>query len=141
MRGANSQTMYTHPDSKPEPQVEPEPVILAFARLDRVALGAAVGVVLGGIIFVATLFLLLKGGPRPGRTLSLLNQYYFGYSISYGGAVVGFVYGFLSGFVVGWLVASLRNLFLSIYLSFVRFDSDLASVSEVFEDPSEGIHK
>jgi hypothetical protein len=141
MRSGLAQAMYTHPDSTPETPIAPEPVILAFARLDRIALGIALGSVLGGLIFVATIFLLAKGGPNPGRNLSLLSQYFFGYRVSLVGAVVGLAYGLVSGFVVGWLIASLRNLFLSVYLSFVRFDSDLATASEVFENPSEGIHK
>jgi hypothetical protein len=128
-------------DTKPETPDSAEPVILAFARLDRIALGVAVGSVAGGIVFLATLYLLAKGGPHPGRYLSLLNQYFIGFSVTPGGAFVGLLYGFLTGFLVGWFVAFLRNLLLSAYLSFVRFDSNLASASEVFEDPTEGVHK
>jgi hypothetical protein len=133
--------MYTDHDSKPESAVVAEPVILAFAKLDRIALGVAVGAVSGTIVFLATLYLLAKGGPNPGRNLALLAQYFIGYTVSLQGAFVGLIYGFVVGFAGGWLVAFLRNLFLSAYLSFVKLDSDLAQVSEVFENPSEGVHK
>jgi hypothetical protein len=133
--------MYTDSDRKAESPLQAEPVILAFAKLDRIALGVALGAVFGGIVFLATIFLVVKGGPNPGRNLSLLNQYFAGYSVTTTGAFVGLLYAFLTGFVVGWFVAFLRNLFLSAYLTFVRFDSDLASASEVFEDPAEGVHK
>jgi hypothetical protein len=133
--------MYTDKERNPETSTAAEPVILAFAKLDRIALGIALGAVFGIIVFLATLFLVAKGGPTPGRNLSLLNQYFVGYRVTVAGAFVGLLYGFLTGFVVGWFVAFLRNFFLSAYMSFIRFDSDLASASEVFEDPAEGVHK
>jgi hypothetical protein len=133
--------MYTETDSKAETPAAAEPVILAFARLDRVALGVALGAAFGGLVFLATLYLVAKGGPNPGRNLALLNQYFAGYRVTVPGAFVGLLYGFLTGFAIGWFVAFLRNFFLSAYLSFVRFDSDLASASEVFEDPAEGVRK
>jgi hypothetical protein len=133
--------MYTNQERKSETPAAAEPVILAFARLDRIALGVALGAVFGALVFLATLYLVAKGGPMPGKNLSLLSQYFVGYRVTIGGAFIGLLYGFMTGFIVGWFVAFLRNFFLSAYMSFIRFDSDLASASEVFEDPAEGVHK
>ena len=87
-----------------------------FLRVDRVALGLSVGV-LGGLgLFVATLALVLAGGPVVGPTLGLLGQYFPGYSVTGLGSCVGLFYGFVSGFVGGWLFAVLRNMVMFVYL-------------------------
>jgi hypothetical protein len=87
-----------------------------FLRVDRVALGFATGV-LGGVgLFVATLALVLMGGPVVGPTLGLLGQYFPGYSVTPLGSAVGLLYGFTSGFVSGWLFAVLRNAIMFICL-------------------------
>jgi len=87
-----------------------------FVRVDRVALGLAVGVVGGMGLFVATLALVLMGGPVMGPTLGLLGQYFPGYSVTTLGSVIGLFYGCITGFVVGWLFAALRNAIVFIYL-------------------------
>jgi hypothetical protein len=87
-----------------------------FLRVDRVALGFATGV-LGGVgLFVATLALVLMGGPVVGPTLGLLGQYFPGYSVTPLGSAVGLLYGFTSGFLSGWLFAALRNAIMFICL-------------------------
>jgi hypothetical protein len=87
-----------------------------FLRVDRIALGFATGV-LGGLgLFVATLALVLTGGPVIGPTLGLLGQYFPGYSVTILGSVVGLFYGYISGFAGGWLFAALRNAIVFIYL-------------------------
>ena len=93
-----------------------EELTRVFLRVDRVALGFATGV-LGGVgLFVATLALVLMGGPVVGPTLGLLGQYFPGYSVTPLGSAVGLLYGFISGFVSGWLFAVLRNAIMFIYL-------------------------
>jgi chromate transport protein ChrA len=73
--------------------------------------------VLGGLgLFVATLALVLAGGPVVGPTLGLLGQYFPGYSVTRLGSCVGLFYGFVSGFVGGWLFAVLRNMVMFVYL-------------------------
>jgi hypothetical protein len=86
-----------------------EELTRVFMRIDRVALGLAAGVVGGLGLFVATLALLLKGGPVLEPTLELLGQYFPGYSVTAAGSLTGLFYGFISGFVAGWLLATLRN--------------------------------
>ncbi len=77
-------------------------ILESFAKLDKVALGISFGSTLGLFIFVATLFLLFKGGSPLGPNLSLLAQYFIGYSVSLGGSFIGLGFGFLAGFVLGW---------------------------------------
>jgi hypothetical protein len=92
----------------------------ALARMDKIGLAAALGTVTGTLIFLATLFLLLKGGDVVGQNLQLLSQYFLGYSVTMGGAFIGFLYGFFWGFLFGWLFAYLRNLFIAYFVYRVK---------------------
>mgnify|MGYP001367910496 CR=1 FL=1 len=105
---------------------ETEDVLIesAFAKIDPVALGVAVGVVSGFGIFMASVVLLLRGGSAPGPTLSLLGNYLFGFEVTWGGAVIGLLEGGLLGFAVGALAAGLRNWTLTGYAKFVRWRAE-----------------
>jgi len=100
----------------------------AFARLDRVALGVATGVLLGLTIFLATAALLLKGGPEVGPTLALLAQFFPGYRVTPLGSVVGLAYGLASGFVVGWITAAVYNLAVAVYLAAAKLREQAESI-------------
>ncbi len=41
--------------------------------------------------------------------LSLLNQYFIGYSVTFVGSLIGFAYAFVIGFASGYLVARIYN--------------------------------
>ena len=75
-------------------------------KLDKKALAFTTGIIWGLTILIATLWVIWRGG---GNTLALLQQFYFGYSISYLGAIIGLIYGFVNGFICGWVVAWLYN--------------------------------
>ena len=92
----------------------------AFAKLDRIALGLSMGTVAGMLLFLATLIIVLKGGPVVGPTLGLLNHYFPGYSVTFSGSIVGFVYAFVSGFTVGWGFAMLRNIIVFLYTALIQ---------------------
>jgi hypothetical protein len=77
-------------------------------KLNKTALGLAMGILCGAAVFVATLWVTWAHG---GDHLSLLSRFYIGYSISYFGAFLGLVYGFIDGFIAGWLLAWLYNAF------------------------------
>src|SRR5262245_46834099 len=96
-------------------------VLRAFARLDPIALGLAIGVVAGASVFAATVILLIKGGDPIGPNLSLLNQYIPQYSVSWKGSVIGAAGGFVIGFALGWTIAVLRNLTFSSYMFVCAF--------------------
>src|SRR5689334_16109729 len=89
-------------------------LLQAFARLDRRAFGAAVGVWFGAGTFGATIVLVLEGGSPVGPDLGLLSQYFIGYSVTWTGSLVGLLYGFVAGFCLGWFVAFLRNLLVAL---------------------------
>ena len=91
-----------------------------FPRIDGLALGAATGVVTGALLCLATLLLVLKGGPVVGPRLGLLAQFLPGYTVTAGGSLLGLFYGLLGGFVAGWSFATLRNLTLFFSLAFLR---------------------
>ena len=84
-------------------------VARTVARL-RTAIVALVTGMVGGVgLSVATLWLVIKGGPVVGPTLGLLRAYYPGYSVSWGGSLEGFFYGAATGAVLGWYVSTLYN--------------------------------
>lgn len=93
-----------------------EELLHAVLRLNATVTGLVTGLVTGTAIFVATNWLVFKGGPVVGPHLALLGQFFFGYSVTFVGSLIGFAYGFASGFVagivIGWVynrVASLRT--------------------------------
>ena len=76
-------------------------------RLDAMAQAVSAGVLLGLGIFVATNWLVLKGGPVVGPNLALLSQFCPGYRVTFVGSLIGFAYGLmyggLAGFTISWL--------------------------------------
>jgi hypothetical protein len=85
-------------------------VFTRVLRLNAVVQGIVLGLLTGSVIFIATNWLVLKGGPRVGPHLSLLNQFFIGYDVSFLGSLVGFAYGSAVGFAVGYVIAFVYNL-------------------------------
>lgn len=75
--------------------------------LDAKVLGFTAGILCGLSLFIATNWLVVKGGEQVGRNLQLLSQYFIGYRVSFFGSIIGFFYGFafgtLGGALVGWI--------------------------------------
>lgn len=67
---------------------------------------AAIG---GAGLFLITAWLLIKGGKTVGPHLSLLGQYFVGYSVTWTGSLVGLFYGALLGGVIGWSIGFIYN--------------------------------
>jgi hypothetical protein len=84
-------------------------VLTRLLRLNAKVHGAVTGLVLGLAIFVATNWLVLKGGKVVGPHLALLGQFFIGYRVTFVGSLIGFAYGFVSGFVIGYFVAFMYN--------------------------------
>ena len=72
-------------------------------------LGIVFGTVTGLIIFVATNWLVIKGGENVGSTLGLLRHFFIGYSVTFAGSLIGAIYGFLTGYILGFLIAWVYN--------------------------------
>jgi len=86
-----------------------ERLLRSVIRLNGVILGLVGGIVVGLGIFVATNWLVLKGGSNVGAHLQLLSQYFFGYSVSFVGSFIGMIYGFVAGYLLGWFIAFIYN--------------------------------
>jgi hypothetical protein len=91
-----------------------------FAKLDRFAFGVAVGTVAAALLCLASVFLVLKGGPVVGPNLKLLAQYFPGYEASPRGALLGLLYGLVGGFALGWMFALTRNAAAFFSLALIR---------------------
>lgn len=81
----------------------------AVARLRAGILAIVFGMVGGAGLFVATAWLLIKGGENVGATLGLLGNYFPGYAVTWPGAVVGLLYGAAIGAAMGWTLARVYN--------------------------------
>lgn len=95
---------------RPPEEVERELIRRQVARLRSGILAVVFGLVCGTGLWLATVWLLIRGGPEVGEHLGLLRHYYPGYSVTWTGSVIGFVYGALTGAVIGWSVGSIYNL-------------------------------
>jgi hypothetical protein len=86
-----------------------EIVLTRLLRLNAKVHGVVTGLVVGLGVFVATNWLVLKGGNVVGPHLALLGQFFIGYRVTFVGSLIGFAYGFVSGFVIGYFVAFMYN--------------------------------
>jgi len=84
-------------------------VSVRLMRLNATVQGVVLGLIVGLGIFIATNWLIIKGGPLVGPHLALLGQFFIGYRVTFVGSLIGFAYGFVLGFCVGYGVASAYN--------------------------------
>ena len=84
-------------------------VLTRALRLNATVQGIVTGMVAGLGVFVATNWLVLKGGPVVGPHLALLGQFFIGYHVTFLGSLIGFVYGFVGGYIVGYAVGRVYN--------------------------------
>jgi hypothetical protein len=84
-------------------------VMTRLLRVNTAVYGIVTGLIVGLGIFIATNWLVLKGGPVVGPHLALLSQFFIGYRVTFGGSLIGLGYGFVLGFVAGYAVAWLYN--------------------------------
>jgi len=95
-------------------------LVRAFARMDKFAFALAMGLTCALAIFLSTIWLIIRGISPTDPNFYLLSQYFFGYSVTFEGAVIGMGYSFLWGFIFGWLFAYLRNLCLGLYVHWIK---------------------
>ena len=79
-------------------------------------LGLVFGLLFGLVIFIATNWLVIKGGYINeggeyvvGPHLQLLSNVFIGYKVSFVGSIIGFGYGFALGTLAGALFAGIYN--------------------------------
>ncbi len=86
-----------------------EVVLTRLLRLNATVQGVVTGIVGGLGVFIATNWLVLKGGEVVGPHLSLLGQFFIGYRVTFVGSLIGFAYAFVCGFIGGYFVARVYN--------------------------------
>ena len=86
-------------------------VLTRLLRLNATVQGIVTGIIAGLGIFIATNWLLLKAeeGEVVGPHLSLLGQFFIGYTVSFVGSLIGFAYAFVAGFIIGYFLATIYN--------------------------------
>ena len=84
-------------------------VLTELLRLNATIMGLITGLLVALGIFVATNFLILKGGPNVGLHLNLLGQFFPGYTVTFVGSLIGAAYGFVTGMVIGYVVCAIYN--------------------------------
>jgi len=57
----------------------------------------------------------------------LLAEYFYGFTVSWRGAMVALAWGFFVGFVAGWFVAFCRNLTMATLLFVTRTRAELTA--------------
>ncbi len=77
--------------------------------LNTKIIALSVGLVCGVVIFIATNWLVIKGGNPVGPHLELLSQFFRGYRVTFTGSLIGFGYGFIVGFFSGGLIGLIYN--------------------------------
>ena len=102
-----------------------------FAHYDTVALGCAVGAVLGVGTFLATAVVLVKGGEVVGPNLALLANYFVGFRVSWAGAFVGLLEGLGAGFALGWFIARMTNATIERYKRILKMKIELAAAMDM----------
>jgi hypothetical protein len=100
----------------PTQDSEEELLTRAVLRLNAHVLGFVLGILFSLGIFVATNWLVIKSGDVVGPHLSLLSQYFIGYSVSFVGSLIGVLYAFVLGYVSGLIIAWVYNQIVAVSL-------------------------
>ena len=93
----------------PLPEYGDELLTRAVLTLSGHVLGFVLGILFSLVIFTATNWLVIKGGSVVGPHLSLLGQYFIGYSVTFVGSLVGVLYAFVFGYISGLIIAWIYN--------------------------------
>lgn len=109
----------------------PDELALAFAPLHKRAFGTAIGLVLGSVVFLATVVGVLV--PDPPSFLYLLANYFPGYTVSLPGALVGFGWAAFAFFVAGWFTAFVRNFVMAAMVWIVRTRAELMATRDFLD--------
>ncbi len=96
-------------DGKNSEAVERQLVGAAIVRLRARVMAFVFAAVCGVGLFVATIWLVVRGGENVGYHLGLLSNYFPGYRVTVPGAFVGAAYAAVLGGIVGWVTAWIYN--------------------------------
>jgi hypothetical protein len=97
-------------------EIDEEKLFKGVLRLNAKFIGIVLGFVIGLAIFIATNWLVIRGGHvNPGGEyvvgphLQLLSQFFIGYRVSFLGSIIGFFYGFAIGTLCGSAIGLIYN--------------------------------
>src|SRR5271167_712209 len=107
------------------------PLLRAFAPLHRTAMGVAWGVVMGGVLAVATMVPIIRGNDF--LSFGLLAQFFWGYSVSWRGVFVALLWGCGLGFVLGYGFALVRNAAVWLWLTVIRSRAEMDQYSDLLD--------
>ena len=108
----------------------------AFARYDPLALAAAIGVVAGlGLLLVTGIALLTRGAGESVPLLSLLGNYFFGYDLTWRGAMVGSLEATFAGSLFGGVLAAAINLLIGWQQAVLRRELEAAGTLDPLNVP------
>lgn len=85
------------------------PVVSRTIRFSPWVNALTLGLLAGLGLAAATLFLVVRDGEDAGPHLGLLGQVFYGYTVTFTGALVGFVWGLVVGGIVGYAGSILYN--------------------------------
>jgi len=96
---------------------EMEKLFQGVLQLNAKIWGLVCGLLFGLAIFIATNWLVIKGGHIDAVTgeyvvgphLELLSQFFIGYRVSFFGSIIGFLWGFALGTLGGALIGLIYN--------------------------------
>ena len=94
---------------RPEVTADERRLLNKVLWLNVRAFGLGLGLLGALAIFVATNWLVLKGGDPVGPHLRLLGQYFLGYRVTFAGSLIGAAYGFVLSAAAGGLMAWVYN--------------------------------
>ena len=104
-----------------------------FAKLDRRALGTAVGAVSGVMLALLTALLVGLGDSPAADFVGLLGQYFPGYTVSGPGILLGLLYGLGAGFAAGWTFALARNTAAFLYERLIRRRAEAVVLRDILD--------
>ena len=90
-------------------ETDQEQIEHAVMVLNVKLLGMVLGILFGSMLFLATNFLILKGGEHVGAHLALLSVFFPGYRVTFFGSLIGFFYMFVLGFIIGIVIGAVYN--------------------------------
>ena len=110
----------------------PVEVVLVFEPLHKRAFGMAIGIACGLFFFGLTVIGLLRD-PQAVQGLYILDEYFYGYTVSWPGAFVALAWGFVAGFAAGWFAAFCRNFIIAASLWSGRNKAELAASADFLD--------
>lgn len=105
---------------------------LAFAPLHKRAFGIAIGTACALFMFLFTALHLVVDIPGALR-LQLMRAWFYGYDVTWIGALIGTAWAFGVGFIGGWFIAFCRNLVIAINVFLTRTRAELRQTREFLD--------